>query len=63
MIKRVEEYISKGGYSIHQLVKELKCVFIEEKIARKYSPNWNMFINFNTKEDVETYLKENEMEL
>jgi molybdopterin-guanine dinucleotide biosynthesis protein A len=45
------------------LVKELKCVFIEEKIARKYSPNWNMFINFNTKEDVETYLKENEMEL
>jgi molybdopterin-guanine dinucleotide biosynthesis protein A len=63
MIKRVEEYIRKGGYSIHQLVKELKCVFIEEKIARKYSPNWNMFINFNTKEDVETYLKENEMEL
>ncbi len=63
MTKDVKDYILNGGYSVHKLVKSLKCLFIEEKTARTYSPNWEMFINFNTKEDIEIFLKENEMNI
>ena len=63
MIKDIEKYIEEGGYSVHKLVKNLEVLFIEEKKAREYSPNWEMFINFNTKEDVESFLKENELEI
>lgn len=56
MIKKIEEYIQGGGYSIYSLVKALKFSFIEEKVARRFSPNWDMFINFNTREDICRYL-------
>lgn len=61
MIDDVKNYIVNGGYSIHELVKNLDVLLIEEKTARKFSPTWDMFINFNTKEDVESFLKENEL--
>jgi len=63
MIEDVKNYINEGGHSVHKLVKNLNVLFIEEKKARKFSPNWDMFINFNTKEDVESFLKENEMKI
>ncbi len=63
MIDDIKNYIENGGYSIHQLVKKLDIILIEEKTSRKFSPTWDMFINFNTKEDIESFLKENEMEI
>ncbi|MDW7669063.1 MAG: molybdenum cofactor guanylyltransferase [Bacillota bacterium] len=63
MTEDVKKYIDKGGYKIYDLVKKIDVLFIEEKTARKYSPTWDMFINFNTKEDIESFLKENEMEI
>jgi molybdopterin-guanine dinucleotide biosynthesis protein A len=56
MVKDIEEYLFGGGYSIYKLVKALNFSFIEEKIARRFSPNWDMFINFNTREDICKYL-------
>lgn len=56
MIKEIEEYIQGGGYSIYSLVKALKFSFVKEKVARRFSPNWDMFINFNTREDICKYL-------
>ncbi len=63
MINDIKNYIEEDGYSVHKLVKNLNVLFVEEKTARKYSPNWEMFINFNTKEDVESFLKENELKI
>jgi molybdopterin-guanine dinucleotide biosynthesis protein A len=34
--------------------------YVPEKEARKFSPEWNMFFNLNTREDVQEYLQRNE---
>jgi len=41
--------------SIHELVKNTDSFFIEEYKAREFSHNWDMFINFNTKEDIDKF--------
>ncbi|SHJ52428.1 molybdopterin-guanine dinucleotide biosynthesis protein A [Dethiosulfatibacter aminovorans DSM 17477] len=56
IVMDIEEYLYGGGYSIHKLVKTLKFIYIEENKARRFSPNWEMFINFNTREDISIYL-------
>ena len=34
----------------------MDCTFIEETEARKFSPDWSMFFNLNTKEDINLYI-------
>jgi molybdopterin-guanine dinucleotide biosynthesis protein A len=55
LIPEFKNYIEKGGLSVHKLVKNTNCLFIEEKKAREFSSKWDMFINFNTKEDLESF--------
>ncbi len=55
LILELESYIKKGGLSIHELVKNTDSFFIEEYKAREFSHNWDMFINFNTKEDIDKF--------
>lgn len=61
IIAYLEEYISEGGNSINGLLKKLEVTYIEENIARKYSSNWDMFINFNTKDDISNYINQEMM--
>ncbi len=35
---------------------DLDINYIEEKKAREFSPNWDMFLNLNTKNDLENFL-------
>lgn len=51
----IEKYLEIGRRSIYQLLKDLNIHYIEEEIARKYSPNWEMFLNLNTMEDLSSY--------
>ncbi len=58
LILELKNYIEKGELSVHKLAKNTDCMFIEEKKAREFSSNWDMFINFNTKEDVDSFYTE-----
>lgn len=51
----MEEYINSGQRSIHSLVRGLNVIYIEEKVARCFSPEWKMFDNLNTREELERY--------
>ena len=39
-------------------MKKLNVVYIDEKTARCFSPQWNMFKNLNTKDDLRKYYME-----
>lgn len=52
IISDIEKYLLEGGTSIKPLLRELNIHYIEEDKAREYSPNWGMFLNLNTKEDL-----------
>lgn len=56
LISPIEDYLSKGRRSINGLLDDKAITYIEENTARKYSPNWDMFLNLNTKEELDNYL-------
>ncbi|WMM25014.1 molybdenum cofactor guanylyltransferase [Tissierella sp. MB52-C2] len=56
IIKDIEEHLLSNRRSINSLLDKLNILYIEESKAREFSPNWDMFINLNTKEDLNSYL-------
>ncbi|MGD9567668.1 MAG: molybdenum cofactor guanylyltransferase [Sedimentibacter sp.] len=56
LIENIEKYLKNGRRSINGLIKDLNITYIEENVARKFSPNWDMFLNLNTKEDLNKFL-------
>lgn len=57
LILPIEKFLSNGQRAIHRFLHDKNFVCIPETTARKYSPDWDMFFNLNTREDVSTYLK------
>ncbi len=55
-IEHIEKYLDTNRRSINGLIKDFDITYITENDARKLSPNWDMFLNLNTKEDLEDYL-------
>ncbi|WP_066505134.1 molybdenum cofactor guanylyltransferase [Abyssisolibacter fermentans] len=58
ILKNVEQYLINGNKAVYFLLKSLNCKYIEEAVAKKFSSNWNMFLNLNTKEDLKVYINE-----
>jgi len=52
LIKPIEKYLIKGYRNISSLLKEYRVYYIAEDIARIYTPDWALFDNINTKEDL-----------
>lgn len=57
MILDIEDYLTKGNLSVNKLIRKLNVYYIKEEEARKFSPKWEMFLNLNTKEDLENFVK------
>ena len=56
LIEKIEKYLENGRRSINDLIKDINITYIEENVARKFSSNWDMFLNLNTKEDLDKFL-------
>lgn len=59
MISNIEKYLSIGNSSVNKLIRKSKVYYIKEEETRKFSPKWEMFLNLNTREDLEKYEKSN----
>lgn len=57
IIKNIEEHLKYNRRSVNSLLYDLNIQYIEEIEARKFSPNWDMFLNLNTKEDLDDFLQ------
>lgn len=58
LIRPIEEYLLDGGKAVHRLLVEHEVEYIPEETARKFSPDWEMFFNLNTREDLLRYVEE-----
>lgn len=56
LIDKIEKSLEQGKGSIQSILKDSNIKYIEEKEARRFSPDWDMFLNLNTKEDLNKYL-------
>ncbi len=57
IVEKIENYLANNDRSsIYSFIKQLNCIYIEEDAARKFSPDWDMFLNLNTKEELAVYI-------
>lgn len=55
LYKVIELYLNSDKRDIKTLLQTLNTTYIPYKKALKMSPDWSMFLNLNTKEDLEKY--------
>jgi molybdenum cofactor guanylyltransferase len=55
-IPAIESYLQTGRKAVFPLAKTLNSLFVKESAAREFSPDWSMFINLNTRQEVEAYI-------
>ncbi|MZQ74635.1 MAG: NTP transferase domain-containing protein [Peptoclostridium sp.] len=53
--KRIEEHLESDKRAVYSLLKRLNTVYISELEARRFSPDWSMFFNMNTMEELRRY--------
>ncbi len=51
----IELFLSTGKRSVYPFLKNHKTLYIEESDARKFSPEFKMFLNLNTEEELSQY--------
>lgn len=59
IIGNIEEYLSSNRRSMHSFIGTIEFNYIEENIARQFSPNWDMFLNLNTRDDLNEFVGKN----
>jgi molybdopterin-guanine dinucleotide biosynthesis protein A len=52
LIPIIEQAYRENKFKIGSVLKKASIHYISEEEARSYSPDWNMFANINTKEDL-----------
>jgi len=52
LIPAIEDNIKKGKVRTMELLEISNVLYIDEAIARGFSPDWSMFANLNTREDL-----------
>jgi len=55
LLPRIEAGIFAEKKKISGLLKLAKVLYIEEEDARRFSPDWRMFMNLNTEKDLMVY--------
>jgi len=53
----MEEDLLAGKSSVYYLLKKIDALFIPEAEARRFTPDWSLFCNLNTREDYAALLK------
>lgn len=55
LVPGIEDYLNRGHHSLFRFLQEHDTHYINEADARRYSPDWEMFLNLNTREEFETW--------
>ncbi|TJX68182.1 molybdenum cofactor guanylyltransferase [Soehngenia saccharolytica] len=55
LIKPIETYLKGNKRDIKTLLETVDTTYISYKKALRMSPDWSMFLNLNTKEDLKIY--------
>ncbi|HMM68878.1 MAG TPA: molybdenum cofactor guanylyltransferase [Gudongella oleilytica] len=58
LIDYIESFLMGGGKAVHRLLMNHNVEYIPEEVARGFSPDWGMFFNLNTREDLLKYTEE-----
>lgn len=57
LLNSIKNYLFTGKKSINDFLRQSNTLFIKEEIARRYSPNWDMFYNLNDLKSLKEFRK------
>lgn len=57
LVEHIERCAQRGHRSISSLLSAVNVMVVPEAEARRFSPDWGMFLNLNTPEDFYRYMK------
>lgn len=57
LIQDIKTHLKNGNKQIFKVINKNDFMYIDEAKAREFSPNWEMFLNLNTPEELNKYLK------
>jgi molybdopterin-guanine dinucleotide biosynthesis protein A len=53
----IEKPLARGNRGVGSFLRKCdRALFVQEEDARRFSPDWSMFLNINTRADVARYL-------
>ncbi len=55
VLPKLETCLNSGNISLQNFIRSLNGLIIDEKDARTFSPDWGMFRNLNTPDELERY--------
>lgn len=57
LIPRIQKFLDSGRKSIYKCFEAENLHYVEESIARSYSPGWEMFSNLNTPRELKNHIR------
>jgi molybdopterin-guanine dinucleotide biosynthesis protein A len=55
LVPAIEDYLASGKKSLFEFLCSRNTLYIPEREARRFSPDWEMFVNLNTREEFERW--------
>ncbi len=55
LVPAIETYLATGRKSLFQFLRSRDTLYIPEQDARRFSPDWEIFLNLNTREEFERW--------
>ncbi len=52
IVERLEEFLLDGRRKIVPFLYEIDCRYLDEEVVRRFTPDWSLFANINTPEDL-----------
>ncbi len=52
IVPQVERFLESGGRRIVPFLQEINCMYLDEQNVRRFTPDWSLFANINTREDL-----------
>ena len=52
IVDRLEAFLSGGGRKIIPFLSEIDCRYLDEDVVRRFTPDWSLFANINTRDDL-----------
>lgn len=59
LVPAIEEYLGRGRHSLFKFLNAQNTHYVSEEEARTYSPDWQMFLNLNTPEELAAWRQQN----
>jgi molybdopterin-guanine dinucleotide biosynthesis protein A len=55
LVPIIEEYLARGKQSLFHFIRSRNTLYVSERQARGFSPDWSMFLNLNTRQEFEQW--------